>query len=640
MILLNFERSDVMRTVSILSVVVLIGVMMTPHNVWANGSDIQASCETIYEEVYPAWQSEAWGKVVESARQARACFGDSAQGRVEYTYVLELDALREMNQNRDALSLAQRLMNENVIQARREYVAYVFENAAHASLALGKDALSVHYFNLAALESEGIDPLHRFNNERSLALLQIRVGNPDAAYRTANSALQALHEQAVENAVEVEAKLHFTAASAILIACSQDRPGIEVPAWSQCHRADRAVWHHEQGQAAADRLTGTARLEARRSELSSAFTIARARGQHDKALALVTEVAALGRQIGDQWTQFQSEYRQALIRSDQGRYSEALEITSNLADHIRTSGQRRYLPYLLNVQVQIAASANDMGVAREALQQLAAMDDEAPDTIYREASATYASVFGAPMQEGPYSFWMLLSIAVGMSVVLQFIGSAARRHYDGTGLFEAHVPAYAYPAGTSEEAPGPDPRNSLDVRMPEEGRLIPHPPAASASPDHPTTPEQHAPETDRDDLADDSPSGDGFCWADEDAEWMQSIGIDIDDLPVVEPHVPTPTRPSTLGDMLRETLRQNATVPVYGGDGGQVETTDLSQRIIDHATTDRFIAIEMSGKVVIAYRYARPQKTIVRQTRDGRMETVELDRPVTAVPVAVLGPAA
>jgi hypothetical protein len=176
--------------------------------------------------------------------------------------------------------------------------------------------------------------------------------------------------------------------------------------------------------------------------------------------------------------------------------------------------------------------------------------------------------------------------------------------------------------------------------MPEEGRLIPHPPAASPSPDDPGTPEQHAPETDREDLADDSSSGDGVRWADADAEWMQSIGIDIDDLPIVEPHVPTPTQPSTLGDMLRETLRENATVPVYGGDGAQVETTDLSQRIIDHATTDRFIAIEMSGKVVIAYRYARPQKTVVRQTRDGRMETVDLDRPVTAVPVAVLGAAA
>jgi len=640
MILLNIERSDVMRTVSILSVVVLIGVMMTPHNVWANGSDIQASCETIYEEVYPAWQSEAWEKVVHYARAARKCLGRDGQDRFEYTFVAETKALRQLNRTDEALDVAQRVLNDKIIKHNRTYVPYILESAAHASLALGKDALSVHYFTLAARESEGIDPLHRLNNERSLALLQIRVGNPDAAYRTASSALQALQQQSVDNAIEVEAKLHFTAASAILIDCSQERPGIEVPAWSQCHRADRAVWHHEQGQAAADRLTGAARLEVRRSELSSAFTIARARGQHDKALDLVTEVAALGRQIGDQWTQFQSEFRQALIRSDQGRYSEALQITSNLADHIRTSGQRRYLPYLLNIQVQIAASANDMGVAREALQQLAAMDDEAPDTIYREASATYASVFGAPMQEGPYSFWMLLSIAVGMSVVLQFIGSAARRHYDGTGLFEAYVPAYAHPAGTSEEAPGTDPRHSLDVRMPEEGRLIPHPPAASASPDHPTTPEQHAPETDRDDLADDSPSGDGFCWADEDAEWMQSIGIDIDDLPVVEPHVPTPTRPSTLGDMLRETLRQNATVPVYGGDGGQVETTDLSQRIIDHATTDRFIAIEMSGKVVIAYRYARPQKTIVRQTRDGRMETVDLDRPVTAVPVAVLGPAA
>ncbi|HHP7239748.1 hypothetical protein [Longibacter sp.] len=570
---------------------------------------------------------------------ARTCLGDGARDRFEYTYVAETDALRQLNRNREALDVARDVLEKNVIQQNQTYVPYVLESAAHAALSLGKDALSVHYFNLAALESEGIDPLHRFNNERSLALLQIRVGNPQSALRTANNALEALKEQDFDGGEAIEAKLHFTAAAALMIGCDEQGAGATAPDPNQCGRWQQALRHQEKGTNAAERLSGTARVDARRSQLSNEFLIARARGEHRQALALIEEAAALGQKLGDQWTQFQSEYRQALIRSDQGRYSEALQITSNLADHIRTSGQRRYLPYLLNVQVQIAASANDMDVAREALQQLAAMDDEAPDTIYREASATYASVFGAPMQEGPYSFWMLLSIAVGVSVVLQFIGSAARRHYDGTGLFEGRVPAHAHRDGTSEAAPGTDPRHRLDVRMPEEGRLIPHPPAASASPDHPTTPEHHAPETDRDDLADDSPSGDGFCWADEDAEWMQSIGINIDDLPVVEPHVPAPTQPSTLGDMLRETLRENATVPVYGGDGAQVETTELSQRVIDHATTDRFIAIEMSDTVVIAYRYARPQKTIVRQTPDGRMETVQLDRPVTAVPVAVLGAA-
>jgi hypothetical protein len=300
--------------------------------------------------------------------------------------------------------------------------------------------------------------------------------------------------------------------------------------------------------------------------------------------------------------------------------------------------------------VRIAANAKDKRVAQRAMQELAALDGDVPDTLYKQASAAYASVFSNSTGNSSMPFWMLLSIAVGISVVLQFISTAARRHEHGVDLFNGRIPFLTALASPSTRDTSLLPRPTVDTAMPRNGTLLPHLPrtaadddAAQDETDAPAARDAGAdsqPQVDRqpqtDDEADlDFAGGDGIAWT-ADAEWMRSIGIDLDDLPTIQPPEPTAPAPTTLGDLLKAQLKQDPAVPCYDGQGRKTGTISLSDRIINHAADDRFIAIRMEDRVVIAYRYARPQRLIVRQRPDGTMEKVELDQPVTAVPVAII----
>ncbi|PEN13547.1 hypothetical protein CRI94_09555 [Longibacter salinarum] len=361
-----------------------------------------------------------------------------------------------------------------------------------------------------------------------------------------------------------------------------------------------------------------------RNELSNEFIIARQRGEHERALELIDKTAKLGEHLGSTWTQFQASYRRALIRSDQGEYGEALQLTADLAGQIRTSGRQDYLPYLLNVQIEIAARASDRDVARQALHQLAAMDEDVPDNIYRQASATYASVFGGASDDSPLPFWMLFSIAVGVSVVLQFISTAVRGTQNESGPI-ARMSALA--AGTQ----GPKTQTRADQLgvMPEGDIFLPDVDSAQRD-------STDASETTKIDSRDFASHGDGVALSEEDAEWLTSIGIGLDDLPEVEPRIPERETPRTLGQMLRRCMRTSPAVSVYSSSGEKTGTISVPERIIQHASSDRFIAISMSGRVVLAYRYARPQTQIIQQTPDGGLQAIELDEPVMAVPIAVM----
>lgn len=638
-----------MRYVCILLAASLLGSGWFPGKLLASTGDSQTKheCEAAYSDLYPSYQRGELERVLDLAETVKTCTSLDRK-KLEYAYIAETDVLVDLNRYEEALSLSQYVLENNVLQARRSYVSYILGDAAHAAYELGNDALSLHYYHLAVLESDEIDPLHRAINQEALAVLQVRTRNDDAALQTVLEAIKDLDETSSRAAFKYRASFHQMAAAALLFRCA--RGVSDYATWdpASCPDWSVAMEHQRMSKNFAEHLEGRERREAERARVNTDFLVARYKEEYNRALALLDTAAYLARENDNDWGLFQAESRRALIWSDKGEYARAFDIIRRIGRKLHSGEGSPFLPYMLTTQVRIAANAKDKQVAQRAMQELAALDGDVPDTLYKQASAAYASVFSNSTGDSSMPFWMLLSIAVGISVVLQFISTAARRHEHGVDLFNGRIPFLTALANPSTRDTSLLPRPTVDTAMPRNGTLLPHLPRTAADAD---TPEDETdaptaydagadnqPEThDKDDL--DLAGGDGIAWT-ADAEWMRSIGIDLDDLPTIQPPEPAAPAPTTLGDLLKAQLKQDPTVPCYDGQGRKTGTISLPERIINHAADDRFIAIRMEDRVVIAYRYARPQRLIVRQRPDGTMEKVELDQPVTAVPIAIIDTAA
>jgi tetratricopeptide (TPR) repeat protein len=467
-------------------------------------------------------------------------------------------------------------------------------------------------------------------NQEALAVLQVRTRNDDAALQTVLEAIKDLDETSSRAALKYRASFHQMAAAALLFRCA--RGVSDYATWdpATCPDWSGAMEHQRMSKDFAEHLEGRERREAERARVNTDFLVARYKQEYNRALALLDTAAYLARENDNDWGLFQAESRRALIWSDKGDYARAFDIIRRIGRKLHSGEGSPFLPYMLTTQVRIAANAKDKRVAQRAMQELAALDGDVPDTLYKQASAAYASVFSNSTGNSSMPFWMLLSIAVGISVVLQFISTAARRHEHGVDLFNGRIPFLTALASPSTRDTSLLPRPTVDTAMPRNGTLLPHLPRTAAD-DDAAQDETDAPAA-RDAGADSQPQADSQPRR----RMMRSIGIDLDDLPTIQPPEPTAPAPTTLGDLLKAQLKQDPAVPCYDGHGRKTGTISLSDRIINHAADDRFIAIRMEDRVVIAYRYARPQRLIVRQRPDGTMEKVELDQPVTAVPVAII----
>jgi len=126
--------------------------------------------------------------------------------------------------------------------------------------------------------------------------------------------------------------------------------------------------------------------------------------------------------------------------------------------------------------------------------------------------------------------------------------------------------------------------------------------------------------------------GDGFELASEDAAWLQDVGITVQDVPEID--VPPKADPATLEDLLQQSLDASTCIRCFGPDGTKMNDMPLPVHVMEHATSDRFIGIDLDDRLLIVYRYARPQHTMVKQDEMGALRIVELDIPVIAVPIA------
>jgi hypothetical protein len=128
------------------------------------------------------------------------------------------------------------------------------------------------------------------------------------------------------------------------------------------------------------------------------------------------------------------------------------------------------------------------------------------------------------------------------------------------------------------------------------------------------------------------PGGDGFSLATDDAAWLREVGISVHDVPEID--APPEVDPATLEDLLQRSLDASTRIRCFGPDGTQTNDMPLPTHVIEHATSDRFVGIELDDRFLIVYRYARPQHTMVKQDETGALHIVRVDTPVTAVPIA------
>ena len=351
--------------------------------------------------------------------------------------------------------------------------------------------------------------------------------------------------------------------------------------------------------------------------------VARLLGKRQEASRILAEWSSEARERRNPSRLLHGIAMQARIEMDRGEYEQALSTIRELEKASDDYGLKSFLPRVLSYRVRVASHTGDRVLAQRALDELANLESRSvPSKLFQEASGQYASVFQADTSPSGLPTWVLMCLSLGLAGTLQYVVVTSSRRDEKAVLHAVTSPIMRLVRGGYATV-----RPVLQNRTAQPGDHVSVDPALvdRESPDAPNSSDDVPAET--------SPqSGDGFTLASEDAAWLKNVGISVQGVPEID--VSPDVEPTTLGDLLQKALDDATSVECFAANGSKVFDMPVPAYIIEHASSDRFMGIEMEDRLLIVYRYARPQHTMVKQDETGALCTVALNTPVTAVPIA------
>jgi hypothetical protein len=599
-------------------------------NVQAQRADIQGVCDLEHNELIDHRDSGEWDKVYQLVGSVRACARNSAvtKARIEHTYVMEVQALAEMKRYDDVIATMKDILESHRIVERRDYLSFVLEYSALAANNLGRTEESLHLLNLALYDSEARGILATTNLQRSIYLLQKRNREYDAAGETIDEIKTILEERGSELPIEERfvtyAMMSESYYARLIPKTRQGAGALDTTRSDVSDLWAQARLYHQQSHSILSKINLD---EAKRDDLVHRMRIldldvARLLDHRETVSRLLAEWQSEAREKRAPSRLLHGLATQARVEMDQEAYDRALNTIGELEEAARDYQLRSFLPRVFSYRVRVASHTGDRLVAQRALDDLAGFEGSVPAQIFREASGQYASVFETKTTPTGFPNWMLLCLSLGIAGTLQYIVVTGSRPQKARLFRAVASPIMHLVRGGHWEIPP-----ALLGKTAQQGASVSVNPAATET----ATPPAEASVDAKDNLP--TPAGgDGFALAAEDAAWLKEVGVTVQDVPEID--APPEVDPATLEDLLQQSLDASTRIRCFGPDGTKTNDMPLPVHVIEHATSDRFIGIELDDRLLIVYRYARPQHTMVKQDETGALRIVELDTPVIAVPIA------
>lgn len=593
-------------------------------NVQAESTNIQDVCNQRYSQLTEYQDSGEWDKAYRAAKAVRSCSyqGSLSRERVEYTYVAEIQALAKMGHHEQVIARTAKIVEEGRVLERRDFLGFIFEQSALAANDLGKMEESLHFFNLALYDSSMRDLKAKVNLRRSLYLLQKRNREYEAARETIEEIKQLLDEHRSNVPVEERFVSHTMIAgyyyARLIPKIRQGAGALDTTRSDVSELWSQARLYHQKSRSILSEINLD---EASRDDLVHSLRIldldvARLLDRRGDVQRLLAEWRSEAREKGVPSRLLHSLATQARVEMDAEEYGKALHTIRALEGAARDYRLLSFLPRVLAYRVRVASHTGDRAVAQRALDDLARFEGSVPAELFREASGQYASVFRSNTAPTDVPNSILLCLALGIAGTLQYI-AVARTQGEKKLIRALASPLIRFVKGGHWEIPA-----AILGKTAQQGASVSIDPSDVKPNAHvDTNPEREM-----------RSGGDGFSLATDDAAWLRDVGITVQDVPEID--APPEVDPATLEDLLHQSLDASTRIRCFGPDGTITSDMPLPTHVIEHATSDRFIGIELDDRLLIVYRYARPQHTMVKQDETGALRIVELDTPVTAVPIA------
>lgn len=621
--------------VIILLAVFVVGVAESTGNVQAQNTVVQDDCTTRYQILKNRVAGGEWDGLYQMVKNVRACSISSGfpQEKIEYTYVAEVRALRETGSDDKVLQLAHEVLGKNLITERRDFLSYILELAGVVAYSQGKADESLHLLELATYDDGARDLGQRLDLQWRLFHLQMLNRDVEGAEVTLGTLKDITDQHSDEIAPAKLFKAHQEIAEWLfgrLVSEVNKRGGrLDTTEAGVTSLWSSGRFYQRLAQGIAKDLSPSRSSEYVSDLRFLDIQVAMIRGDREQALQLLSQWDTKARSNKDHWDHLAGLSVRARTEIEWGNYARALDILSELEQTSDDYGVRAMTPLVLSARVRIASDAGNAGVARRALDQLAALDQAIPEKVYREAAGAYASVFRATSENTGLPSWLILALSIGLAGILQFVAVATRKDRSNP-LSRSLPPSIAGPGPDRQ----PDSRHKQATPAASSSAFTSSPSGTSCS-RKPVTGSRKQQDEQQDEQQNEKQHeqhGDGFAFSRADTAWLRGMGISIDDVPHVEP-APGGT-PSTIGDVMQRTLTDTVTIRCYDAEGARAFDMPLPAHVIEHATQNRFMAIDLPDSLLIVYRYARPQHSVVKQDADGGLRLLELDASITAVPVA------